>query len=64
MGELVPLHKDDDADIYGDIFLGLNLSADDLGYGEDRIGWLRRLEKVLSNDAHAAYTEFTEGVWH
>ena len=67
MGELIPigqtLKHPDDSDILTDIYIGLNLAAEDLGYQEDRLGWLRRLETVLAADVHADYVEFTGELW-
>lgn len=66
MGDVIPIHHhtpDDDADILTDIYLQLNMAAGDLGYSEDRVSWLKRLESVLTSSVHADYVEFTEGMW-
>lgn len=67
MGDLIPLASKvdpfDDSDILTDIYMQLNMSAGDLGYEDDRIGWLRRLERILTPAVHTDYTEFTEGMW-
>lgn len=65
MGDLIRLKPEleDDSDILTDIYIGLNLSAGDLGYKDDRLGWLRRLEGILSAKVHGDYAEFTEELW-
>ena len=66
MGDIIPIHRhtvEDDEDILTDIYQRLCMAAEDLGYEEDRIAWLKRLETVLTGPVHADYVEFTEGYW-
>ena len=67
MGEIIPLGRTiqppNDEDILTDIFIGLIVAAEDLGYQSDRISWLRRLETVLAPTAHTEYAGFTEELW-